>query len=238
MQAARSLLAAGDVESLILAAEIVTQSLGGAGGGEMAAWLRETVGSFELLERAVPVALAGLGVPLATTNYDDLLERATGWERVTWRAGAGAQHALQDPDERVVVHLHGHWRETQSVILGVRSYERLGGDGPAQALQRAMATMSSLLFVGVGDGASDPNFAALRSWLASTFPGSEMRHFRLCLDDEVQELSASHRPEQRIVAVGYGQCSRRSRRVPGRPRVREDGSGGRARRRGAAGHDR
>jgi hypothetical protein len=97
MQAARSLLAAGDVESLIVAAEIVTRSLGGAGGGEMAAWLRETVGAFELQERALPVALAGLGVPLATTNYDDLLERATGWERVTWRAGAGAQHALQDP---------------------------------------------------------------------------------------------------------------------------------------------
>jgi tetratricopeptide (TPR) repeat protein len=204
MQAARSLLAAGDVQSLIVAAEIVTQSLGGAGGGEMAAWLRETVGAFELREPAVPIALAGLGVPLATTNYDDLLEHATGWERVTWRAGAGAQHALQDPAERVVVHLHGHWREAQSVILGVRSYQQLADAGPAQAMQRAMATMSSLLLVGVGDGASDPNLAALRSWLADTFPGSEMRHFRLCLNEEVEGLSALHRPEERIVAVGYG----------------------------------
>lgn len=90
------------------------------------------------------------------------------------------------------------------MILGVRSYEQLGSDGPAQALQRAMATMSSLVFVGVGDGASDPNIAALRSWLANTFPGSEMRHFRLCLNEEVERLSALHRPEERIVAVGYG----------------------------------
>jgi hypothetical protein len=122
LEAARSLLGVGDSSGLISAAELVTESLGGREGGEYARWLRETVGSLELRDRSVPDALAALGVPLATTNYDELIEKACGWERVTWLEGAAMQRALQR-DERAVVHLHGHWRTARSVILGVRSYE-------------------------------------------------------------------------------------------------------------------
>jgi hypothetical protein len=199
--AARALLDAPDTASLVMAAEIVSASLD---EGELAAWMRATIGSLELRDSSIPDALVALGVPLATTNYDDLIERASGYDAVTWRHGAAVQHALQTPGEKVVVHLHGQWRDAASVVLGVRSYAALAAAGPAQALQRAMATMSSLLFVGVGDGAGDPNFAALRAWLEQTFPGSEYRHYRLCLTAEVDELTAEHGAGERTIALAYG----------------------------------
>jgi len=200
---ARLPLDAGDSGALILAAELMTEALGGREGAEYARWLRETVGSLELEDPSVPEALVALGVPIATTNYDGLIERASGWERVTWLDGGGAMQWGLQGGEQAVVHLHGHWRVPHSVILGVRSYEELAKSGPAQGLQRAMATMNSLLFVGVGDGASDPNFGPLRKWLAATFPDSQYRHYRLCLNSEVEALSAEHSPE-RIFPVGYG----------------------------------
>jgi tetratricopeptide (TPR) repeat protein len=205
LDAVRSLLGVDDSGALVSAAELVTDALGGREGGEYARWLRETVGSLGLEDRSVPQALVALGVPVATTNYDDLIERASpGWERVTWLDGGGAMQPALQGDERAVVHLHGHWRSAHSVILGIRSYEELTKNGPTQSLQRAMATMNSLLFVGVGDGASDPNFGPLRKWLATTFPGSQYRHYRLCLNSEVEALSAEHGPEERIFPVGYG----------------------------------
>ncbi len=203
LDAARSLLDVGTAGALIAAAELVTEALGGRDGGEYARWLTENIGALELRDRSVPQALTSLGVPVATTNYDDLIEREAGWERLTWLEGGAVQRALQG-DERAVVHLHGHWRTPRSVILGVRSYEELAHDGATQALQRAMATMSSLLFVGVGDGASDPNFGALRMWLARTFADSQYRHFRLCLEDELEALREEHGLEERIVPLVYG----------------------------------
>jgi tetratricopeptide (TPR) repeat protein len=205
LDAVRSLLDVGDSSALVSAAELVTEMLGGPEGGEYARWLQETVGSLALEDRSVPEALVALGVPVATTNYDDLIERASpGWERVTWLDGGGAMQRAMQGDEQAVVHLHGHWRAAHSVILGIRSYEELIKNGPTQSLQRAMATMNSLLFVGVGDGASDPNFGPLRRWLAATFPGSQYRHYRLCRNSEVEALSAEHAPQERIFPVGYG----------------------------------
>jgi tetratricopeptide (TPR) repeat protein len=192
----------GDLSLLLLVAEMVTDKLGGRDGAEYRAWLRETVGSLPLAEAALPRALAALDVPIVTTNYDDLIEQATGWATTTWADPYGVQRAFRE-GETTVVHLHGHWRTPASVVLGVRSYQEVLGDNKAQALQHIIAANKSLVFVGVGSGASDPNFVALRSWLAATFPGSEYRHYRLCLRGEETDVAREHRGE-RIVPVAYG----------------------------------
>ena len=59
-------------------------------------------------------------------------------------------------------------------------------------------------FVGFGAGLGDPNFGALRSWLARTFRGSEYRHFRICLDKELPDITAQHDPDERIMVLPYG----------------------------------
>lgn len=91
----RKQLHSGDVEELLLAAEAITGRLGGPEHGEYRRWLRETVGSLPLRDDAVLTALRDLNVPLATTNYDGLLEQVTGWPAVTWRDGAQVQRVLR-----------------------------------------------------------------------------------------------------------------------------------------------
>jgi hypothetical protein len=142
-------------------------------------------------------------VPLATTNYDGLIEEVTRLPTVTWRDGARIQRVIRG-DENGVLHLHGYWEQSESVVLGIRSYDQVLGDAHAQTVQSALALMKSFLFVGCGEGLADPNFGALLQWMQKVFPGAEYRHFRLCRDDEVEAIQAKHPPGERIFAVGYG----------------------------------
>jgi tetratricopeptide (TPR) repeat protein len=197
------LIDSGDLEMMLSAAELITAALGGRSGGEYRRWLRESVGQLHADDVSVLQVLAALGMPLATTNYDGLLEEVTGLPAVSWRNGARVQRVLRG-EEPGILHLHGFWDDPESVVLGVRSYESVLGDATAQALQHAMASLLSLLFVGFGAGLGDPNFGALRSWLARTFRGSEYRHFRICLDTELPEVTAQHDPDERIMVLPYG----------------------------------
>lgn len=59
----RGEIGSGDLDDLLSAAEKVTSKLGGRRGGEYRGWLRETVGSLELQDLAVPKALVALVCP-------------------------------------------------------------------------------------------------------------------------------------------------------------------------------
>ncbi len=196
-------IASGDSYELLSAADNVTYRLGGRRSGEYRRWLRETVGQLELRDLAVPEAIARLGSPIVTTNYDDFLEQVTGLDPVTWRDGPRA-HLVLRGDERGIVHLHGHWRDPESVVLGIGSYEDVLRDAEAQALLQALATFRSFVLVGFGKGLNDPNFAALRAWMATAHANSEYRHYRLVLDHEVETTAAEHDPCERITPIGYG----------------------------------
>ena len=193
----------GDTEALLGVAEQITVKLGGPTGGEFKRWLRETVGSLPLRFGDVPRALDELGVPLLTTNYDDLLERATGLRALDWKDTADVEHVLRGGD-RAIVHVHGYWRRSESLVLGVRSYEDILRDPHAQAVLHALRMTKTLLFVGFGAGLDDPNFGGLLRWTREVFQSSEVRHFRLARADEVAKVQAQHRPEERIFVLPYG----------------------------------
>jgi len=199
----RQQIRSGDVGDMILAADAVTDRLGGPEHGEYRRWLRETVGKLNASHREVLEALRDLGGILATTNYDGLLEATTGLPAVTWRDQARAQAVLRG-DEPAILHLHGFWQDPPSVVLGVRSYQQLLGDEHAQLMQQVMVAVGTLLFVGFGAGLADPNFAAMRAWMSRLFRGSEYRHFRLAKDDEVTALRAQHGQDERVFVLGYG----------------------------------
>ena len=173
----RAQIDSGDIEEMLLAAENVTR-LDGPAGGEYGRWLEQSVGSLRATSSEVIQAIAALGAPIATTNYDNLIEDVTGLPRVTWQQEAEAERVMRR-DGPGVLHLHGHWRDPASVVLGIRSYERVLGDEHAQGMQRALAMLTSLVFVGFGAGLDDPNFAALRAWLRRARAGTRYRHFRL-----------------------------------------------------------
>jgi hypothetical protein len=200
----RAQLASGDTEELISAAEDLTRRLGSPDGGEFARWLERSVGRLEASRPAVLTALAALGMPLATTNYDGLLETATGRPAVTWRRGALVEQVVRG-DSDAILHLHGHWQDPGSVVLGVRSYEAVLGDAHAEAMRKALAATRTLVFVGCGAGLADPNFGALRGWLAGVFASSPYRHYRLCRTEELADLWDEHGLDERIVPLAYGE---------------------------------
>jgi tetratricopeptide (TPR) repeat protein len=202
-QPLREQLAAENVEARLTVAENVSEILGAPRGGEFRRWLGESMGRLELKDRAIVDAVHGLGAPIATTNYDDLLTRGRGIAHVPWTEGAAA-HELVRGDREAVLHLHGCFDHPESVILGVRSYQKLLDSRGAQAIQQALVAHRTLLFIGCGDGLSDPNFGALLEWSAAAFGGSIYRHYCLCLAGERDALQKRRPADDRLFYVEYG----------------------------------
>jgi hypothetical protein len=193
-----------DLDDTLSAAEKVSRKLQAPLGGEFTRWLRETVGVLKIHDTSVLEALGDLEVPLATTNYDDLLECVTKLKPATWREQAKVFRFVRG-EERSILHLHGYWDDPESVVLGIRSYEQVRQDAHAEAVRKALAMTQSLLFVGCGEGLSDPNFKPLLTWLRGVNEGNEARHYRLALKKEVVELQKQHLPEERIFVLSYGE---------------------------------
>ena len=171
-EALEDALQAGDLVEMLAVAEQVSQRLGAPLGGEYVGWLRQSLcpETLPLKDEAVIRALDALDVPLVTTNYDDLIERVTGLQGVTWQQRHKIPRVLRGED-RAVLHLHGKWDEPASVVLGIRDYESVKSDEHTQAVMHALGITRSLLFVGCGEGLKDPNFANFfRGWAASGRP--------------------------------------------------------------------
>jgi tetratricopeptide (TPR) repeat protein len=196
----RAALDHGDLDEWLGVAELVQKRLQEA--GETGQWLRETVGALKDADRNVIEALFDLGIPLATTNYDSLLSDVTGLPAVLLRDGDRALRVLSGK-EKAILHLHGHWQTPESIVLGIRSYERHLADARGQFLQQAMAAFNSVLFVGCGLGLDDPNFGKLRDWMRTVLRG-EHRHYRLCLESEVTHLDGERQRYDRLFPLAYG----------------------------------
>jgi hypothetical protein len=217
----RDQLEAGDTEELVSVAEFITKAMGGREGGAYSAWLGKTVGALQATRPGVIRALHALGAPIATTNYDNLIEDVTGLDRFTWKDGAQWQLVLRGR-RRAVLHLHGHFLVPSSVILGLRSYDDITSDEPAQAMLGALALTTTFLLVGVGEGLDDPNFSALRDWLRRVAPGSNYPHYRLVHQGELEAVQARQDPADRIEPLVYGESHAHlegwlRRLAPGRP---------------------
>jgi tetratricopeptide (TPR) repeat protein len=199
----RGLLKKKGVSKLLDVAERVSQTLGAPEGGEFRRWLRSSVGSLELRYREIIDAIHEIGTLIATTNYDDLLTRHRGIEPVPWTRSPAALEVIRG-DRHGVLHLHGYYDDPPSVVLGVRSYQKLLEGGRVQAIQQAVAASRTLLFIGCGDGLSDPNFGALLKWTASFFGDSIYRHYCLCRASELKALQKRYPPSERLFYLAYG----------------------------------
>ncbi len=199
----RNLVQSSELADLLRVADEVTTGLGGRAGGEYGRWLRETVGRLEPEQEDLLSAIAESQTPLATTNYDGLLEGATGLEAATWKQPGLYQRVIRG-HERAILHLHGFWRAPESVVLGSASYGNVVSDPFASTALQAVAFTKSLVFVGFGGGLDDPNFHGLRVWMREVLSRSEFRHFRLVRSDERDDALALHHPDERIVPVVYG----------------------------------
>jgi len=146
--------------------------------GDLGRWLISTVGQFQIVDPTILDAIQQLRIPLLTTNYDGLIEKRLSIPHVTWRDASQYERVIQGEREGVI-HLHGFYEDTDSVVLGVKSYEAVLGDQFAQTMQQAITSLHSLIFIGFGKGLEDPNFASLLDWATKTFGDSPYRHYRL-----------------------------------------------------------
>jgi hypothetical protein len=194
----------GDLNEIIGVAELITSRLDGSSGAEFGLWLRETVGKLTCTQPDVLNAIGALQTQVATTNYDGLIEGVTGLRPITWNDDARIFRLLRG-DENGVLHLHGYWEEPDTVVLGVRSYESIVRDEQKQNVLRTLPLMRSLMFVGFGEGLSDPNFGPLFRWIRDNLSRSEYRHFRLARESEVEEIQKLHPNEERVSVISFGE---------------------------------
>lgn len=194
-------LTGAQAEALLQVAGRVTDLL--ESRGEYSRWLRRAFYDLKAERRDLLQAVLDLRSVIVTTNYDNLLEEVSGRRPLTWLQSEELQAALRGDDD-AIIHLHGYYTSAKSVVLNVDSYERLLGNGIGATL-REIATTHTLVFVGVGDGMSDPNFGTLRAWLARHLAGSPYRHYRLVPNESVQRARMEHAAGERIMVVGHGQ---------------------------------
>lgn len=192
-----------DTASWISVAERISVALGGSSGGEFASWLENTVGQLKAEYREVIEALGKLEAPIATTNYDFLLEDVLGLPPITWKEYVKVQRAIRK-DRPGVIHLHGHWEDPESIVFGNSSYQKIMHDEHAQHMQKVMGSVSSLLYVGFGAGLNDPNFDHLLKWTARLFSGSPYRNFRLARESEIEDLKKANSLGTRLLPLSYG----------------------------------
>jgi tetratricopeptide (TPR) repeat protein len=199
----RARLQGKNVDERLKVAEKISKTLQAGGIGEFRRWLKESVGRLELRQPAIIDAIHDLGVPVGTTNYDDFLTRNRGLEAVPWTDGPAVLELIHG-DRQGVLHFHGYYDEPESVVLGVRSYQKLLKSGVAQAIQQAVTMGRTLLFVGCGDGLSDPNFGTLLDWIAELFGDAVYRHYCLCRESEKDTLQKRYPPGKRLFYIAYG----------------------------------
>jgi tetratricopeptide (TPR) repeat protein len=199
--ALRKQLDGNNPRKMIKVAETISTTLG-APYGEFLTWLQESVGTLAIADREIIDTIHALGASIATTNYDDLLTRGRGIDAVPWTSPLAAEIMRGDRD--AVLHLHGYYLQSDSVILGVNSYKKILADRGAQAIQQAMIARSTLLFIGSGDGLTDPNFGALLKWSAAAFGRTRYRHYCLCRKSGRAALQKRFPPSTRLFYIEYG----------------------------------
>lgn len=199
----------GKTENLLHAAERISKALEAPSGNRYVEWLRETFETLEPKKPDVLRSLVDLQIPIATTNYDSLIEKVSGGTLKPLIWNADNTHVIQrilSSDERgYVLHLHGHWEDALSVVLGIADYQRHLDNTLAQFVQQSLAATYRLVFIGCGAGLSDPNFEKLLSSMRELLGRRGHAHYRLALDRESQELQAGHdKAGDNIVVVSYG----------------------------------
>lgn len=186
---------------LDIADELVA-SLGGKESGDFLEWLVRDVGNLRIQDDRVLQAILNLNLPIITTNYDRLLEQAGNRDYVTWTRSPLFQQVVAGTSN-AIGHLHGYYTDPPSIVLTRDSYSLFLRDEYVQALRHAMSAINIVVYVGFGEGISDPNFSSLRAWVQDTMPTQSLKHYRLCRQSELERLQDEHRNEI-IVPVPYG----------------------------------
>ena len=176
-----------DLDDLLGAAEFMSRKLGAPQGDLYARWLESVFKSVQPTNQELEKAIKGLNnaaIPIATLNYDPLLELVTGLPAITL-AETKKVTSWMRRESPGIFHLHGFWESAPTCILGIRDYETTLSNEVRDLMQRSLATFRRLLFIGCGGTFADPNFTALIQWLRAKMPAAALQHFALVPEKDV-----------------------------------------------------
>jgi hypothetical protein len=194
----------GELDFLVSAAELIAARLRSKSSGTYRGWLKDTVGKLMPTHPDILHVLASFPGLLATLNYDPLFELATQRHAVTWQQRDKVEEILRGIDNNAVLHLHGYFDDPDSVVFGLRSYDRVVHDTHAKAVLELFTLGHTLLFVGCGGTFKDPNFSRLIEWANETLQDSTHRHFRLCRKSELRKVRADQPQAHWLYPLVYG----------------------------------
>jgi hypothetical protein len=195
-----------DIDDLLCAAELVSRKLGAPKGDLYLHWMQDVLRSVEPLNDEMSSALIALKdakIPFCTLNYDLLLEMATGKPGLLMHEKEKVLSWLRK-ENTGILYLHGSCIEPETCILSIRDYETTIRDEYRDLVQRSLATINSLLFIGCGETFCDPNFASLIKWLREKINISMPKHYALVKNSEVPKYHADPAWHGFIEPVGYG----------------------------------
>ena len=194
-----------DPELALELAENIQHSMQHPDPDAFAVWLESAFDAFAAQpgRRATLDALLELqraGALLLTTNYDSLLSDCTGLRPVTRDDKEAFLRVVNRQDEGIL-HIHGHWREPASVVLGVRSYDDIVDDPLFQDGFKSLWMQNHWLYVGCGNGLEDPNLGRLLEWGKQWGKGPR-EHYYLSIEKEADALRDHPGTPANLICVG------------------------------------
>ena len=153
--------------------------------GQLAEFMRSSIGELSAIEPAVFEAVQSLDLPALTTNYDTLFATTTKRHAVTWLDREWLSQVLDDPT--YVLHIHGVWTRLESVVLGAYSYGRIGMDEWVHAVDSAVSVTKQMVFIGCGRTILDPHFATALRNAGRLSSSLYRRHYWLLTEDEAAQ---------------------------------------------------
>jgi len=185
-----ALIKTGQTDFLISAAELIVSRLTSKSPGTYRGWLKDSVGKLKVRYPAILEAIDALADIVATLNYDGLLEAGTKRkEAVTWKDPDKVEEVLRGERSDAVLHLHGYHERPDTVVLGLRSYDKVVDDEHAKAVLNLLTMDRTILFVGCGATFEDPNFSRLIEWAKEARKNIEPRHFLLCFNGDLPKMT-------------------------------------------------
>jgi len=188
-----------EVDGLLDAANTVSSQL--KQHGQFPTWLESVFGSLSQEIRCpalldVLKALYERGATLLTTNYDDILEKHCGLQRIG-RSNQDDVSRFRRGDLNGIFHIHGSYHDAHEVVLDTTDYYDVKNSDMVQDMLRTFLQDKTILFVGCGSGLEDPNFDALLRWASQRHKDIPHRHCLLIRDDD----SVKYQP---LLRVKYG----------------------------------
>ncbi len=180
------LLKSNDIDDMLGTAEFVGRKLGAPNGDLYARWLEAKFSDDEIQNTELEFSIRQIqtsGTPICTLNYDSLLEKATNLPSIHLGDLRKSTEWIRR-ESAGIFHLHGHWTEPSSCILGIRDYADAVTNEARDLIQRNLSAFRHLLFIGCGDTFNDPNFSALITWLKLNMHSTAPQHYALVTDTQ------------------------------------------------------